>query len=76
MNDSREQQIIDFIKQRGACSSKDVHDNVDISVSYATLKRVLSKLITDSCLVTVGQGKEIQYTISPTFAGTKYRPLD
>ena len=25
MIDSREQQIIDFIKQRGACSSKEVH---------------------------------------------------
>jgi predicted transcriptional regulator/prophage maintenance system killer protein len=67
MIDSREQQIIDFIKQRGACSSKEVHDNVDINVSYATLKRVLSKLITDSYLVTVGQGKGTKYRISPTF---------
>ena len=67
MIDSREQQIIDFIKQTGACSSKEVHDNVAISVSYATLKRILSKLITDSYLVTFGQGKGTKYTISPTF---------
>jgi Fic family protein len=67
MIDSREQQIIDFIKSRGACSSKEVHDNVDISVSYATLKRILSKLIAVSYLVTVGQGKGTKYTISPTF---------
>ena len=66
MIDSREQQIIDFIKQTGACSSKEVHDNVAISVSYATLKRILSKLITDSYLVTFGQGKGTKYTISPT----------
>ena len=67
MINSREQQIIDFIMRRGACSSKEVHDNVDISISYATLKRVLSKLITDSYLVTIGQGKGTKYTISPTF---------
>lgn len=67
MIDSREQKIIDFIKQRRVCSSKEIHDNVDISVSYATVKRVLSKLLTDSYLVTVGQGKGTKYTISPTF---------
>ena len=42
MIDSKEQKIIDFIKQTGACSSKEVHDNIDIAVSYATLKRILS----------------------------------
>ena len=67
MIDPREQKIIDFIKQTGACSSKEIHDNVDISVSYATLKRILSTLITDSYLVTIGQGKGTKYTISPTF---------
>jgi hypothetical protein len=39
MIDSRDQKILDFITKKGACSSKEVHDNVDISVSYATLKR-------------------------------------
>jgi hypothetical protein len=67
MIDFREQKIIDFIKQTGACSSKEVHDNVDISVSYATLKRILSKLITDSYLTSVGQGKGTKYIISPTY---------
>lgn len=67
MIDSREQQIIDFLKKRGASSSKEVHDNVDISVSYATLKRILSKLISDSYLVTFGQGKGTKYNLSPTF---------
>lgn len=67
MNDSREQQIINFVKQRGACSSKEIYDNVDISVSYATLKRVLSKLIAENYLVAVGQGKGTKYIVSPTF---------
>lgn len=67
MIDYREQKIIDFIKKTGACSSKEVHDNVEISVSYATSKRILSKLITNNFLSTVGQGKGTKYTISPTF---------
>jgi len=67
MIDSREQKIIDFIKKTGVSSSKEVYDNVDISVSYATLKRILSKLITGNFLSTVGQGKGTKYIISPTF---------
>lgn len=67
MLDLREQKIIDFIKQTGACSSKEVHNNIDISVSYATLKRILSSLITDSYITTIGQGKGTKYIISPTF---------
>lgn len=67
MIDSREQKIIDFIKKTGTSSSKKVHDNVDIAVSYATLKRILSKLIADNFLLTVGQGKGTKYTISPTY---------
>ena len=67
MIDSREQKIIDFIKKTGASSSKEVYDNVDISVSYATLKRILSKLITENFLSTFGQGKGTKYNISPAF---------
>ena len=67
MIDARVQKIIDFIKKTGVASSKEVYDNVDISVSYATLKRILSKLITENFLSTVGQGKGTKYTLSPTF---------
>lgn len=67
MIDSREQQIIDFVRQRGACSSKEVHDNAGISVSYATLKRVLLKLVANGYLETTGQGKGTRYAISPAF---------
>jgi prophage maintenance system killer protein len=65
--DDREQKIINFIRSRGACSSREVNDNVDIAVSYATLKRILSKLISDNFLLTVGKGKGTKYVISPAF---------
>jgi predicted transcriptional regulator len=67
MLDPREQLIIEFIKNRGACSSKEVHENVNIPISYATLKRVLSKLITNNYLLAIGKGKGTKYIVSPTF---------
>lgn len=67
MIDSREQKIVSFIKEKGSCSSKGVYDGVDISVSYATLKRILSKLINENYLSTIGQGKGTKYSISETF---------
>jgi prophage maintenance system killer protein/predicted transcriptional regulator len=67
MIDSRELKIIDFIKKTGASSSKEIFDNVDISISYATLKRILSKLITENLLTTTGRGKGTKYIISPAF---------
>ncbi|PIQ15187.1 MAG: cell filamentation protein Fic [Flavobacteriales bacterium CG18_big_fil_WC_8_21_14_2_50_32_9] len=65
--DARDKIILDFIKKTGECSSKEVHDNVGIAVSYATLKRILSKLKNENYLLSVGQGKGTKYAISPTF---------
>ena len=65
--DSRNKIVLDFIKKTGTCSSKEVHDNVGIAVSYATLKRILSKLKNENYLLAVGQGKGTKYTISPTY---------
>lgn len=65
--DNREQQIIDFIKITRESSSKEVFDNVDISVSYATLKRILGKLISENYLSVKGHGKGTKYIISPVY---------
>ena len=67
MIDSREQKILAYIKETGACSSKEVHDNGGISVSYSTLKRILSKLVDENYLSTLGKGKGTKYSISATF---------
>lgn len=65
--DSRDQIILDFIKNKGACSSKEVFENTELSISYATLKRILSKLLQENYLSTIGQGKGTKYMISPAF---------
>jgi predicted HTH transcriptional regulator len=57
MVNKREQQIINFVKKTGEHSSKAVFDNIDVSISYATLKRILAKLISENYLSTKGQGK-------------------
>lgn len=67
MIDSRNKKILEYIKNKGASSSKELHENIDISVSYATFKRLLSKLILENFLISVGQGKATKYLISPTY---------
>jgi len=63
----KEQQIIEFIRNARESSSKDVFDGADLPVSYATLKRILSKLISDNYIITKGQGKGTKYILSPTY---------
>lgn len=67
MPDNREHQIIDFIRKQGPCSSKEIFDGIDISVSYATLKRTLAKLIDENFLSAQGHAKATRYLISPTY---------
>jgi predicted transcriptional regulator/prophage maintenance system killer protein len=67
MIDSREKQIINFIQKAGACSSKEIFDEIELSVSYATLKRLLTKLISSNYISTIGKGKGTKYLISPVF---------
>lgn len=67
MIDKKEQHIIDYIRNSGESSSKEVFDGLDIAVSYATLKRILSKLISENYLASKGQGKGTKYLISPAY---------
>ena len=67
MIDNREKQILYFIKKTGECSSKKIFDSIDILVSYATLKRILTNLKSNNYLATKGQGKGTKYLLSPAF---------
>ncbi|HRP54708.1 Fic family protein [Agriterribacter sp.] len=65
--DDKEQRVIDFIKEKGECSSKEVFDGAHLPVSYATLKRILAKLIDRHFLSAKGKGKGTKYVVSPTY---------
>jgi len=67
MMDAREQKIIDYIKTSGESSSGEIFDGIDLEVSYATLKRVISKLIADNYLISKGKGKGTKYALSPVY---------
>ena len=67
MINNREQRIIDFIKETGECSSKEIFESAGISVSYATLKRILTNLKSNNYLAINGQGKGTKYFLSPAF---------
>lgn len=67
MNHKPESEIIDFIRKRGKSSSKEVHEGISNSISYATVKRILTKLTEENLIQTLGQGKATRYKISPVY---------
>jgi Fic family protein len=67
MLDGNESAIVDLLKQHNGLSSKEVHDRITLNISYATVKRILSKLVTENLVVTTGNGKSTKYVISPSY---------
>lgn len=67
MSDPREQILIEFIKDKGGLSSKEIFESIRFDVSFATFKRILAKLISENFLVTSGQGRATKYTLSPVY---------
>ncbi len=59
--------IIDYLKSRKESSSKEIFEGTSIPISYATLKRSLSKLVETNILETKGKGKGTKYLISSIF---------
>ncbi|MBA4410047.1 MAG: Fic family protein [Bacteroidota bacterium] len=69
-----ESQIIEFVKVKQNCSSREIHESLLNAVSYATVKRILAKLTGENILKTVGQGKGTRYLVSPVYE--LLRPVD
>jgi Fic family protein len=67
MTDDIELEIIDFVKKKQEVSSKEVFDSIFPSISLATVKRILSKLLDENLLIKKGQGKSTKYLISPSY---------
>lgn len=74
MLDRRSEDILNLIKEHSGVSSRAVHEGIASSMSYATVKRILSDLIESSLLVKTGQGKSTRYELSPTYE--LLRPID
>ncbi len=66
--DGREIRIVEYLQKAGDSSSREIFDNVALEVSYATLKRLLTKLISENFISSRGNGKVTKYQISDIFA--------
>ena len=63
----RELEIIRIIKENQPISSGELFDLLNIEISYATLKRVLTKLQSENSVEAQGRGKGTKYVISPGY---------
>ena len=59
--------ILNFIQNNPLISSKDIYAGLEGSLSYATVKRFLSKLSHEGLVIKEGVGKGTKYAISPTY---------
>lgn len=59
--------ILNFIKANSLLSSKEIYDGLDVKLSYASVKRILQKLITENLIVSKGEGKATKYQLSEAY---------
>ena len=56
--------IIRYIEQNPNCSSGDIFEGIDTQKSFATIKRALSKLVSEHIIISEGKGKGTKYNLS------------
>ncbi len=66
MTETRQIEIINFIQNHANCSSGEIHKEFATSISFATVKRILTQLLTDKFIISEGKGKGTKYFISPS----------
>lgn len=74
MLNKTQNQIIEFVKNVGESSSKEIFKSIDTSISFATLKRSLVFLVSKNYLSILGKGKSTKYFISPAYS--LIQPID
>lgn len=74
MIENNKKEILEFVKNNPTRSSKEIHEGLSSIISYATVKRVLTKLILDNLLVPKGKGRGRKYIISPAYE--LFYPID
>ena len=59
--------ILSYLKKNSNASSKEIFEGLNSVVSYATIKRCLSKLLSENHITRQGNAKNSRYSISPRF---------
>ncbi len=68
--------ILDFVDLHPSSSSSDIHKGLDVTVSYASVRRVIKRLVDEGSLLFSGKGKSIRYALSPTFNMSRSLDID
>lgn len=63
----RELDIIEYIKSTGERSSKEIFEGTSLPLSYATLKRIITNLVSENYIKKKGRGKGTKYLISSLY---------
>lgn len=64
MINENEKIILDFIRKSKGTTSKEIYEATLKIASYATIKRLLSKLVSNNLVIKKGNGKSTKYLIS------------
>ena len=72
--ENKDIRILQFLESHPSSSSKEIHDGLGEAFGYATVKRVLQRLLSENLVTTTGQGKGTRYVISPAY--NLLRPID
>jgi Fic family protein len=67
MTETRQIEILNFIQNNANCSSGEIHKEFGTSISYATVKRILTQLLAEKYIISEGKGKGTKYFISPSY---------
>ncbi|TAH42327.1 MAG: Fic family protein [Bacteroidetes bacterium] len=71
---NRDNLILEFVESNPLCSSKEIHEGLGEKPGYATVKRILQKLLSENLITKAGQGKGTKYKISQAY--NLLRPID
>jgi Fic family protein len=67
MPEKKQNEVVNFIKAHPGCSSGEIYHEFSNSISYATVKRYLTRLIEEDFIISTGRGKGTKYFISPSY---------
>jgi Fic family protein len=67
-------EILEFIKQNPLVSSKEIHEGLASTIGYATVKRIISKLLSEKLIQQQGKGKASRYHIASAY--DLFYPID
>jgi len=67
MSETKQIEILNFIQNHEKCSSGEIHKEFATSISFATVKRILSQLLNEKYIISEGKGKGTRYFISPSY---------